>query len=395
MNLLILETHTMLKIKNNILSFPKRLHRSFQKEEHRHSNCSNKGGQKKTKTKIRNITLKLKEMNHKIIRGRRALKEKSNAIELLNEMGKCLQYCTSNEEVYRIFYNYIKKFFPRNKSILWILSKDKNHLDAIRDKRGPTNLIPPICNPKEFLGMPNSDIFTHYPSTSSLYPKSQKGYLCSRITARGETMGMISILPEGSELSKDKEAIISRISGDIALALLNIKLVESLQELSIRDYLTNLYNRRYMEEMLSQEIGRATRQDSEIGLIMFDIDFFKKYNDSYGHEAGDIILRQLGRYLQSCFRKNDMICRFGGEEFLIILPQMDEQGTYKKATYLRKKIQSFQVELKGHVLENISISVGISSFPKNGRSIRELLDAADEAMYLAKKEGRNRLCVAS
>ncbi len=347
------------------------------------------------KQKVSNVFLKFKEIKHKLVRKKKELKEKSNAIELLNKMGKALQYCTSNEEVYRIFYIYIKKFFPHHKSILWILSKDKTLLNAIKDEQAPLNLIPPICHPKEFLGIQNGDIFTHYPSISEQQSESQRGYLCSRITARGENIGMISIFREGSEISKDKEAIISRISGDIALALLNIKLVDSLQELSIRDYLTNLYNRRYMEEILSQEIGRATKQESQIGLIMFDIDYFKKYNDSYGHEAGDIILSMLGRFLESCFRKNDIICRFGGEEFLIILPQMDEKGTYKKASFLKKKLQTFQVDVKGQVLENISISVGISSFPKNGRSIRELLDAADEAMYKAKKEGRDRICVAN
>ncbi len=345
--------------------------------------------------KLRIDNKKLRERNDQLLLEKKSSKEKIKTIELLRKMGMSLQYCKSQQEIYEIFYSYIKKIFPHHKTTLWVLSQDKTHLNAAKDGHDALELISTLLSSECILELLNEQAFIHRPSLQLGLQKLEKQYLCIPISAQGKVMGMMSILIEESEISQETQKTALSASADIAQALLNMQLIESLQELSIRDYLTNLYNRRYMEERLSQEIARAKRQSSHIGLMMFDIDYFKKYNDSFGHDTGDAILRKLGKHLQRCFRKSDIVCRFGGEEFLIILPNMDEEAILEKTNYLRDELKKLQININDHIIKNISISVGISSFPKNGKNIKELLDAADAALYQAKKQGRNCVFFAS
>lgn len=200
---------------------------------------------------------------------------------------------------------------------------------------------------------------------------------------------------QNPNFSQDKQTIVSRIAGDMALALTNVRLRDNLRELSVRDYLTDLYNRRYMEEMLIKEIAQAKRQKTHIGLIMFDIDYFKRYNDTYGHEAGDQILIELGKFLKTYFREGDTICRFGGEEFLIILPGATQDQTLERAETLRQSIKDLHVKLKDQLFGALSISIGVAQFPEHGQTVKGLFDAVDGALYRAKNEGRDRVCLPS
>ena len=166
------------------------------------------------------------------------------------------------------------------------------------------------------------------------------------------------------------------------------------RDLSVRDVLTGLFNRRYLEETLDREISRAERKRLTLGIIMLDLDHFKRINDTYGHAAGDAVLREIGAFLKAHIRRSDIACRYGGEEFVLILPEASLEVTRLRAESLRQDAEDLKVLYNGRNLETVTLSLGVAAFPEHGSSYLPLLSAADTAMYSAKKEGRNRVVVA-
>jgi diguanylate cyclase (GGDEF)-like protein len=168
-------------------------------------------------------------------------------------------------------------------------------------------------------------------------------------------------------------------------------LQDQLKEQAVRDPLTGLFNRRYMVETLDRELARAQREDYPVSLILLDVDHFKSLNDTYGHLAGDAVLQAFGEQLRSSFRRGDAPCRYGGEEFLIILPKTPLRIAVSRANHIRKAFHTIQINTAGgHMVLHATFSAGVAVFPANGTSAEELLRAADTAMYAAKAAGRDR-----
>jgi diguanylate cyclase (GGDEF)-like protein/PAS domain S-box-containing protein len=169
-----------------------------------------------------------------------------------------------------------------------------------------------------------------------------------------------------------------------------------LREQSVRDHLTGLFNRRYMEETLEREVQRAIRKQLSLGIIMLDIDDFKNINDTCGHAAGDEILRTLGQLLIQQVRGEDIPCRYGGDEFIIVLPDVSQEATLKRAELICELTKYFDLKLEGKALEleSVTLSLGVAVFPENGSTSAALLKAVDDALYRAKHEGRGRVVVA-
>jgi diguanylate cyclase (GGDEF)-like protein len=180
----------------------------------------------------------------------------------------------------------------------------------------------------------------------------------------------------------------------VALALANLKLRTSLLHQSIRDPLTDLFNRRYLEETLEREVRRAERLQRSVAVIMLDIDHFKRFNDTFGHEAGDALLRELGSFLKQEIRGGDFACRYGGEEFVLILPEISLEHARESAERLREKIKELNVQYSGGILENITLSLGVALYPEHGTTGKAILQAADKALYEAKHQGRDRVVTA-
>ncbi|MGD0793188.1 MAG: diguanylate cyclase [Terriglobales bacterium] len=230
------------------------------------------------------------------------------------------------------------------------------------------------------------------------------GYLCVPLAAHGETLGVLCLerpsqSPNFSLRSAENqmEALArqaSAVGERISSALANLRLREVLRSQSIRDPLTGLFNRRYMEESLEREVRRAARNEECVTLLMLDIDRFKQFNDTFGHQAGDTLLRALGDFLSQRTRGQDVACRYGGEEFVLILAGADIDIGCKRAELLREELKQLTVQHAGQVLGRITLSIGISAFPGHGATGEELLHAADQALYRAKAEGRDRVVVA-
>ena len=181
------------------------------------------------------------------------------------------------------------------------------------------------------------------------------------------------------------------LAKQVALALGNLKLKESLKNQSICDPLTGLFNRRYMEESLEREFSRANRNKSSVAIVMMDLDHFKRFNDTFGHQAGDTLLRALGDLLKRSTRGQDIACRYGGEEFVLVLTDSNLAGALQRAEILRQQVKQLSVEYAGQLLGAVSVSIGVALFPDHGTTMGDVLRASDQALYCAKREGRDRV----
>ena len=224
---------------------------------------------------------------------------------------------------------------------------------------------------------------------------------CVPLVAHGERLGTIVLVGCGGSdpcaargAYEHSRTMLASFAGRIALAISNIQLRETLREQALRDPLTGLYNRRIMEEGLAREIAKAGRESTPLVVGFVDIDHFKDFNDTYGHEAGDYVLRQVGGYLRDHTRAGDLVSRYGGEEFVTVWLGADLRSAFARAESLRDGVEALHLDLRGEPLGGVTLSIGIALLGDHGDSAEELLSAADTALYEAKGDGRNRVVVA-
>ncbi len=197
--------------------------------------------------------------------------------------------------------------------------------------------------------------------------------------------------PAAHHFSTDDLRFLRTIADLASIAIENAQLYERLQNLAIRDGLTGLYLRRHMLDRLNEEISREMRNNQELSFVMIDLDRFKQYNDDFGHIAGDLVLKTVAKLLENHFNQpGNLVCRFGGEEFCVILPDCPKSKALQMANEVRKKIETKEIILRRQKT-HVTISVGVASFPKDARMKEELIDKADAALYKAKEGGRNRV----
>ena len=181
------------------------------------------------------------------------------------------------------------------------------------------------------------------------------------------------------------------VARQVSLALANLRLYQSLQRQSIRDPLTGLFNRRYLEESLEREVRRAERKQQTLGVILLDIDHFKRFNDTFGHKAGDTVLREVGAFLQGQIRATDIACRYGSEEFLLILPEASPEDTRQRAEQLREGIKHLNLQQNAEALGAITLSLGVAVFPIHGQSGEAVIQAADGKIHITYTWNRERI----
>jgi diguanylate cyclase (GGDEF)-like protein/PAS domain S-box-containing protein len=225
-------------------------------------------------------------------------------------------------------------------------------------------------------------------------PESPPRYLDLRVTplydSRQHLNGRLMVFRDVTD-RKQVEKKLRHANERLQTQLIEIGTLQSkLRSQAIRDPLTDLFNRRYLDETLDRELARAARESYLLCVIMMDIDHFKKLNDTYGHEAGDLVLKALAGTLLSRNRRGDFTCRFGGEEFVVVMPNIDTDTAYKRARQLRQALNSLSVPFDASSL-SITISMGIACYPANGDDRESLLRAADQAMYGAKRAGRDHI----
>jgi diguanylate cyclase (GGDEF)-like protein len=217
---------------------------------------------------------------------------------------------------------------------------------------------------------------------------------CIPLSVQNEALGWIYLTaPGGGSFPKLQVAVAA--ADQLALALANLKLRQSLRDLSVRDPLTSLFNRRYLSESLGRELARSKRRGLPLSVMAFDLDHFKAFNDSYGHPAGDAVLVAFAKVLQSHSRSEDIACRLGGEEFVMIMPEMDRTVAARRAQEMLEATAAIRLVHEGQALPPITVSIGLAVFPEDGEQPDALMQLADQALYRAKAQGRNRMCFAA
>lgn len=349
----------------------------------------------------------LQQTNKKLETSFGELKQSSKEMQLLTEMSRALQSCITIKEAYAPIKFYCEQMLPNTSGILYVMHPSHNYLESTAIWGEPISKDP-IFSPEQCWALRRGQIYYADNLERSLRCEHVKTkdegekvrYICIPLVAQNETLGLLylelsSEFNVTSDLQSDESTrlLLNNIAEQISLALANIRLRETLRYQSIRDPLTGLFNRRYLKELLDRDLERAERKNISMALIMIDIDHFKRFNDTYGHEAGDMVLREMGRAMNEGFRGSDIACRYGGEEFLLFLYDTSLEVAEKRAEELSQKIKHIQIKYGATVLEKITISQGIAMFPENGTTAEELIEAADKALYKAKHEGRDRIVV--
>ncbi len=327
------------------------------------------------------------------------LQRRNREIALLNEMSHLLQVCQSEEEAYRIIADLSNQLFPRTAGALYLVNTARTLVSAVASW-GELPSAERMFAPDDCWALRRG--LTHPLSEDQagqhclhLGEPLPVVTFCLPMQVQGEILGVLHVQSQHKEnLDEAKGQLAYTVVEQAGMALSNLKLREALREQSIRDPLTGLYNRRYMEEVLKQQLNRVTRQLHPLGIIMIDIDHFKRFNDTYGHAAGDGLLRKLGQFLQSHIRGEDIACRYGGEEFTLIMPDASLDAAHQRAEYLRQGARQLRLQDAGQFHEGITLSAGVAIYPQHGRTIENVLRAADAALYRAKQEGRDRVIVA-
>ncbi|MBB5208349.1 sensor domain-containing diguanylate cyclase [Chiayiivirga flava] len=216
---------------------------------------------------------------------------------------------------------------------------------------------------------------------------------CVPLVARGETLGLVHLAGSRDTIAAHAELVLAAAE-QLSLALSNLQLQETLRVQSIRDPLTGLYNRRYLEESLERELARCARRHQPLAVMMLDLDHFKRFNDTHGHDGGDALLGHVGRLLDALCRGEDIACRYGGEEFILILPEADIEVARTRAEQIRSAISELQILHLRRSLGPVTCSIGVAASPMHADAASALVQAADAALYRAKNAGRNRVEIA-
>ncbi|MGB6975839.1 MAG: diguanylate cyclase [Gammaproteobacteria bacterium] len=357
----------------------------------------------------RNITQRMNQeqemqnLNKELIDEMNKLDNHNKKMTLLVEMSDALQACATVEEVAKVIANFAEKILNFASGVLYIMPVSSKQLEAMAMWGNPTQQQPIIPTDRCWALRRGhlyqvNDVQKDLPCEHILISEQKTNpYICMPLIAQNNIYGLLylELLVNGASFFEHRRILITAIAEAAALALANVRLRDLLRTQSIHDSLTGLYNRRFLEEFLEKEFNQVKRKPTSIAMIMLDIDYFKKFNDTYGHELGDKVLHELGKLLQNVGRSGDIICRYGGEEFIWVLHDCTLEFAIQRAAILQKKIAKIAILHKGEPVEPVTVSLGIAIFPENGRNSTELMNAADKALYQAKQTGRNKIVVYS
>lgn len=322
-----------------------------------------------------------------------ALEERSGVVERLDAMSLRLLASRSDAEFAQVIHCFVPQLLPGTDGAVYAHSNSRNQLVQIA-AWGAAGDLPEWFEPGQCWGLrlvkPHIND-THGTELACGHVSSGTKSHCEPLLAGGEVIGMIhlaDVLPaaEGFRMTM--------LSREIGSALVNHMLQRDLREQTIRDPLTSLFNRRYLDETLTMEIARAARSKTPLALIMCDVDHFKRFNDEHGHDAGDVVLRAVAAEMQKHFRDGDVVCRYGGEEFTIIAPGATAEAIAARVEGLRSAVANLRPRAANMELPSVSMSFGIAGYSEAIGRGSDLVELADEALYRAKRQGRNRAVIA-
>jgi diguanylate cyclase (GGDEF)-like protein len=329
------------------------------------------------------------------------LARQNEQIESLNRMVELLQRCQQLDEAFEVLSTNLPEVAECGAGALYLLQPSTQLLERVIDWGGPTEKAEMFA-PEWCWGVRRGRAHVMHgeitnPICEHIGEVDTGLTVCIPLAAHGDTQGMICLqrAPWNPDETKHHLLFLGTAVEQISLGLANLRLRDALRDQSIRDPLTGLFNRRYMEESLEREIARATRSATPVAVLILDLDHFKKINDTHGHSAGDHVLREMGAILRYRSRTEDVAARHGGEEFMLMLPGMGKIDAVQRAEELRVAIGDIQLLDNGIDLPKVTVSIGVAVFPDHGYTADDLLRSADKALYRAKNAGRDRVVLVS
>ena len=343
------------------------------------------------------VSLLTMETNERLAHSVKALEDSALESSLLTAARDELQFCVTVEQLYQSAASSFARLLPGSNGCLCMINNSRQMVEVV-SSWGTTGLED-FSPPESCCGLRSGQPRWRQPGLSEIHCTHFSGepperYLCQPIVAHGNTLGVLFVqcADDGvvSSVNKRIDGLrqLLQITG-MAVATLNLR--TKLENQSIRDPLTGLFNRHFMQISLERELPRASRRSQLLAVFMLDVDHFKRFNDTYGHAAGDTALKAISDIFTSRIRAEDIACRYGGEEFTILLPDMNMASAVDRAELIRRSVASLHVPVGKELVANFSISIGVAFYPEDGETADLLLRRADLALYRAKRDGRNQV----
>lgn len=328
------------------------------------------------------------------------LQWRDKEMQLLNHMNDLLLSCMTLAEAYQVITLTVMELFSGHNGSLAILHDKNQHLE-VAARWGPETVMESTFSVEDCWALRRGQLHEVLDVQSGLVCRHfihppPAGYLCLPLMVQGKTLGVLSLMGNPTQQGQHHlslQQLVVSAGETIKLSLSNLKLREELRQQAIHDPLTGLFNRRYLDETLPRELHMAQRRKTPLCIVMLDIDGFKQFNDSFGHGAGDSLLREFGRTLRKHLRKSDISCRFGGDEFVLVLPDSPLVDIQERMERIRIFVKDLKIQYGEQMMGMITLSVGIAQAPDHGTTENELLRAADRAMYTAKQAGGNHIVI--
>jgi diguanylate cyclase (GGDEF)-like protein len=324
---------------------------------------------------------------------------RAERMALTANMLQALDSVKTPAELTRVLPVFLRKLLPDTSGAVYLY---RNSRDVLEMKAfwGVANEAPPTLAPGDCWGLRLGKV--HVATLEhdlccdhgGVWLDKHASQTCVPMISQGEVIGVLVIAADRREENPLDDAHIATLAEQLSLAVSNVSLRDTLRHQSTVDPLTGLYNRRFFDESLKRELARAQRSQSACSVVMVDLDHFKRVNDTYGHEGGDLVLQAASRAILQRVRASDVVCRYGGEELVLMLPDCDAQEAARCAEAIRISLTGIVIQHAGQTITNISASFGVAQWPGHGNGEQDLLQAADRALYAAKKAGRNRVLVA-
>jgi diguanylate cyclase (GGDEF)-like protein len=329
-----------------------------------------------------------------------ALRKEREELAAINKFSEAVTQCTSEAEIYEHILYYIRERFKPRQVIIFRLNAEENYLEAV------ASLVPLPMEMRDWPVIPEphnckavrmgrrfraNDVSAEPLCPAKFVPPSEGSYYCGPLIAGGVIIGAVRVEGQKDFWTPERESLLESYLSGAATGLSNLRLLESTKQQANVDELTGLYNRRFLEEYARKLIAMARRKGQPLGVIMMDLDHFKEFNDIYGHETGDRILRHFAKTASRAIREANLAARYGGEEFVAMLPETDAQSCLKVAERIRLAVERSVIPSGSEKpLPQLTVSLGIAIYPEHGQGLEDVLQAADKALYESKRAGRNR-----
>lgn len=319
---------------------------------------------------------------------------------MIDRVAGLLHSCNSIEDAREIIGKEIRQALPDLRGAMYLFRASRNLVEVISHWNEPNALVSAKSFPPEECwalksGRPHIMRSPDDVSCGHIDVRVTEAAVCVPMNSHGEAIGVMVVEGSTEQLDEARLDLIFRLVDQIGMSLATLRLQQQLRDQSFRDPLTGLFNRRYLEATIEKDVSRADRYRHSIGLVEIDIDHFKSINDRYGHDAGDLVLKNTSDTLRRHARTEDIACRYGGEEFLLVLSGASQNTTCERAETVRLAVEKQVATLaNGTSVTGTTISLGIAMYPTHGETWQAAVGVADQALYRAKDQGRNRVVVA-